>query len=95
MRIPRILKKLSVERLKELVRYKERLEKADHFGRLKDKLMKKVSRLEAKIAALAGGTKQGRRKKKFFSAATRKKLSARLKLYWASRKKNPKPAVQA
>ena len=84
MRVPNSINRISADRLKKLALWKERQEAVDILESQKNRLLRKLARIQKQIGGLLGKavSKYGRVRRKF-SAAARAKMSAAAKARWA------------
>jgi hypothetical protein len=96
----RALKKLSVKRLRALLEQKVRAEKAAPLLRKRERLARRLAKLDRKIRKLQGRKVRGpgRPRKRRFTADARRRMAAAAKRRWAKvkaaqRSKAPAPAT--
>lgn len=98
MQTLRLIKRLSLAKLRELVVLKERSEKVRTLETARDRFAKKAEKLQMKIDQLSGAPARGPgrppKKRRRMSAETRKKMADAAKARWEKiKKQQDKPAI--
>lgn len=96
MAYARLLKRLSVAKLQQMLAEKRRQQKIAPLEWKRDRLLKRAAKIQKKIDRLAGKEAElpGRpRKKRRFSASARRKIAAALRRHWANVRAKKKARV--